>query len=207
MGYNLLDSIKDPDASCFKWINGSRIILFGRVYALLSYAGQGGLIWIALGLFFFIFGSRSWKNAALLMLLALFASFLVDEELLKNIFRRPRPFETFAVTNLLVLPPDSYSFPSAHTANAFASALVLARKIPPVAGPVLVLALLMSFSRVLWGCITPGYPGRRFVGAACALFVLKLEKRFFRGGRKLKQKSITCPKNKVETLKPACSGF
>ncbi|HPU36279.1 MAG TPA: phosphatase PAP2 family protein, partial [Bacillota bacterium] len=156
---------------------------------LLSYAGQGGLIWIALGLFFFIFGSRSWKNAALLMLLALFASFLVDEELLKNIFRRPRPFETFAVTNLLVLPPDSYSFPSAHTANAFASALVLARKIPPVAGPVLVLALLMSFSRVYVGVHYPlDILAGAFVGAACALFVLKLEKRFFRGGEEVEAK-------------------
>ncbi|HHU87586.1 MAG: phosphatase PAP2 family protein [Pelotomaculaceae bacterium] len=183
VGDYLIESIKYLDASCFKWINGSlHNSFFDGLMPLLSYAGQGGLIWIALGLSFFIFGRRSWKNAALLMLLALFASFLVDEELLKNIFRRPRPFETFAGINLLVLPPDSYSFPSAHTANAFAAGLVLARKIPSVAGPVLALALLIAFSRVYVGVHYPlDILAGALVGAACALFVLKLETRIFRG--------------------------
>ena len=197
VGDYLIESIKYLDASCFKWINGSlHNSFFDGLMPLLSYAGQGGLIWIALGLSFFIFGRRSWKNAALLMLLALFASFLVDEELLKNIFRRPRPFETFAGINLLVLPPDSYSFPSAHTANAFAAGLVLARKIPSVAGPVLALALLIAFSRVMWGALPLDILAGALVGAACALFVLKLETRIFRGRGELKGKFTRRPKTR-----------
>ena len=120
----LLESIEHLDAGCFKWINGSlHNSFFDGLMPLVSYAGQGGIIWIVLGVLFFAFSRRPMKNAVLLMLLALLASYLLDEELLKNIFRRPRPFETLTGINLLVLPPHSYSFPSGHTANAFAAGL------------------------------------------------------------------------------------
>lgn len=184
----LLESIEHLDAGCFKWINGSlHNSFFDGLMPLVSYAGQGGIIWIVLGVLFFAFSHRTMKNAALLMLLALLASYLLDEELLKNIFRRPRPFETLTGINLLVLPPHSYSFPSGHTANAFAAGLVLARKIPSIACPVLALAFVMAFSRVYVGVHYPlDILVGAFVGAACALIVLKMEKMLFQHREKKK---------------------
>ncbi|OPZ73673.1 MAG: Undecaprenyl-diphosphatase BcrC [Firmicutes bacterium ADurb.Bin456] len=180
MGH-LAETIKHLDESCFRWINlGLHNPFFDRLMPLFSYAGQAGLVWVALSLFFFFYRRGTWRNAAILMLAALLASYLVDEGLLKNIFHRPRPFETLTGVDLLIPPPNSYSFPSGHAASSFAAGLVLARKMPPAAVPALTLAFLIAFSRVYVGVHYPlDVLAGAIVGAACAFLLLKMEKRIF----------------------------
>ncbi|MCL6635501.1 MAG: phosphatase PAP2 family protein [Peptococcaceae bacterium] len=177
MPEKILFVLKSLDLTLFDRINHSlQNSLFDAVMPLISNAGAGGLLWIAVGLILLVLGRPELKRAALLMLAALFVSFLVGEEGLKHVFQRPRPFVTIPGVDLLVAPPHSFSFPSGHAANAFACGLVLARKIPVLAWPALVLAVLMAFSRVYVGVHYPfDVLGGALLGAACALLVMKLE--------------------------------
>ncbi|OPY58103.1 MAG: Undecaprenyl-diphosphatase BcrC [Pelotomaculum sp. PtaU1.Bin035] len=153
---------------------------------LITNTGEGGLIWIIIGLALFISRRPGVKKTALLMLVALLASFLAGE-CIKHIFQRPRPFETLPDVELLVRPPYSFSFPSEHAANAFAAGLVLARKLPGLAWFFIPLACVMAFSRVYVGV---HYPADILVGSllgtACAALILRYEYYVFPVGDKLK---------------------
>jgi undecaprenyl-diphosphatase len=76
--------------------------------------------------------------------------------LLKGRVRRPRPCELakprhFDVAPLLCIPSDRYSFPSGHSLNAFALAIVLALAFPLLAVPVFLVAASVAASRVVLG--------------------------------------------------------
>ncbi len=182
---NTFSMISSLDAGLFNWFNHVlQNAFFDAVMPLISKSGDVGLLWIVTGLLLYMFGCirgcPDVKKTAFLMLAALLASFLLGEEGLKHVFERPRPFETLPGVELLVVPPNSYSFPSGHTANAFAVSLVLARKNPVLAGPVLFLAVLMAFSRVYVGVHYPlDVLSGALVGAVCALLVMKYEAAIF----------------------------
>lgn len=187
---NFISFLNKIDVNWFNQINQSpHNSYFDLFMPLISKAGDGGMIWIACGLVLFVFGKKESKKASFLVLTALFASYLTGEEVLKHIFHRPRPFLTIPWVNLLVQPPGSLSFPSAHAANAFASGLVLARKIPALTWPVFILAVLMAFSRVYVGVHYPfDVLAGSLVGIICALLVLKYETVLFSA-----MKRITTP--------------
>jgi undecaprenyl-diphosphatase len=85
--------------------------------------------------------------------------------------RRGRPPGLFAG----IAPPDPYSFPSGHTANAFAACSVLAATLPPAAPLLGALALGIAASRLLL-CVH--YPSDVLaggaLGAGAATFSLEL---------------------------------
>ncbi len=113
--------LKAFDINWFMQINHNlQNPFFDWIMPAISKAGQGGLLWIILGLVLIIFGRPDIKKAAFLMLTALFAGYVAGDEVLKQIFQRPRPFEAIAGVNLLVAPPGSFSFPSGHATAAFA---------------------------------------------------------------------------------------
>lgn len=147
-----------------------------KLMPLVSVSGTGGLAWLFFGLILLIRGRGETKKASVIMLFALFLSFLVGEEGLKLLFHRARPFETIQGVNLLVAPPQTYSFPSSHSANAFAAALVLARKIPALSLPAGAFAILMAFSRVYVGVHYPlDILAGSVLGVLCAVLALKYE--------------------------------
>lgn len=174
---DLLTFIQAVDANWFHQINsGLSNSIFDAVMPALSLAGNDGIIWIVVGVLLVVFGGRDLKRAAVLMLISLFISFILGEELLKHIFQRPRPFLSLPDVILLVNPPGSYSFPSGHAANAFGAGLVLVRKVPRLSWPVGILALAIAFSRVYVGVHYPfDVIGGAVIGIACAVLVLKME--------------------------------
>lgn len=188
MAQHILSFLKSLDSGWFFSINhGLHNIFFNGVMPLISNSGSGGLIWISFGLALLLLGSRETKKASVIMLFALFISFLLGEEVLKFLFHRARPFETLPGVYLLVPPPHSYSFPSAHAANAFASAMVLARKIPVLSLPVNIFAVVMAFSRVYVGVHYPlDVLAGAALGAVCAAFVLKYEDVIFGAAGRVK---------------------
>ncbi|HOV79891.1 MAG TPA: phosphatase PAP2 family protein [Bacillota bacterium] len=179
---NFVAFVKRVDTGWFYSINhGLHNTVFNKVMPAVSNAGTDGLVWIALGLVLLILGRKETKRASVLMMLALLVSYLLGEEGLKTLFHRPRPFETLPGVHLLVFPPDTYSFPSGHAANAFACALVLARKIRNISLPVCIFAVIMAFSRVYVGVHYPlDVLAGALLGVACASFIIACEKRFFR---------------------------
>ena len=118
----------------------------------LSYAGNGGAIWLFLIVALFATGKPNLRKAALLALLALSVSYLANEGL-KLLFHRPRPYEALAVVDLLVKPLEvsRSSFPSGHAVAAFAVAIVMSWKIPRLMVFLIALAVLMAFSRIYVG--------------------------------------------------------
>ena len=72
-------------------------------------------------------------------------------KLLKPIFQRQRPSVVVADSRPMFGARGSYSFPSVHAVNAFAAALVLDAVFPGARAALLILATLVSYSRVYVG--------------------------------------------------------
>ncbi len=74
---------------------------------------------------------------------------------LKRIFSRDRPYIKHEDITNLMIPPDKFSFPSGHTAGAFAVAFVLWFFYPVLFIPGLILAILIGISRMYLGLHYP----------------------------------------------------
>ena len=94
-----------------------------------------------------------WHEASRVALATLVASHVVVQ-LIKRTVGRPRP--TRSGTYAAVREPDGFSFPSGHAAAAMSVALGYGTAFPPWFVPLLVLALLVGFSRVRLGVHFPG---------------------------------------------------
>jgi undecaprenyl-diphosphatase len=72
-------------------------------------------------------------------------------ELVKNATARPRPPLADPAIDALGTIPDSTSFPSGHSATAFAAAVAVGLLCPRLRAPLLALALLVAVSRAYLG--------------------------------------------------------
>lgn len=115
------------------------MIFFSRI-------GDAGMVWIILAVVFML--SRRTRRVGSAMLVALAVEVLLCNVLIKPLVARIRPCD---INTLIILPvkrPQDFSFPSGHTAAAFASvsAMYFSRcKWWPAAA---VLAALIAFSRL-----------------------------------------------------------
>ena len=68
--------------------------------------------------------------------------------ILKPLFARPRPCDVNTAITILVKRPHGHSFPSGHTASAFAAAFALCLQNRKLGVPALVLAAFIAFTRL-----------------------------------------------------------
>jgi len=101
----------------------------------------------------------------------------VVEYPVKAAFRRRRPFIDIVRALVVGKRPGSWSFPSGHTASAFACAWVLSQHWPRQAPRFFALASTVGFSRVYVGA---HYPGDVTSGALAGLVLSALFRRAFR---------------------------
>src|SRR6185369_14101494 len=88
--------------------------------------------------------------------LPLFTTSLIVEHFVKEYFKRRRPFITIIQAIVIGKKPGSWSFPSGHSAAAFAGAWLLNQKFPRRRGLRYIVASLVAFSRIYLGDHYPG---------------------------------------------------
>ena len=116
-------------------------------------SGTGWLLFLALATL--VDRQRGWR-ATRAVAPALWLATATVEHPIKKWFRRRRPFISLIEAIIVGRKPGSYSFPSGHSAAAFAGALLLAREYPAGARGFFGLASLVAFSRIYLGVHYPG---------------------------------------------------
>jgi len=124
------------------------------IFIMFTTLGNSGMIWILISLGLLIF--KKTRKVGIVSLCALFGSVIINNEILKHLVGRVRPFDVIWELNVLIPKPNDFSFPSGHTASSFAVASTLSRKLPPKYGiPAIILASIISFSRLYVGVHYP----------------------------------------------------
>lgn len=156
-------------------IQNLRTDFWDSFWVFITKLGDKGLIWILLAAVLLLIPRT--RKSGLILAAALCVDVLLCNVIMKNVFARVRPFDVNEAVSLLVAKPKDFSFPSGHTAASFAaaSALFFAKE-KKLWKPALVLAVLISFSRlylyvhyptdVLGGMVIgviSGYTGRRLI--------------------------------------------
>ena len=147
------------------------------MFPYITYLGQAGAIWLIVS--FALLFKKEYRLCGIMILFALLITFISGELIIKNVVMRPRPYMDYPnYTALLVPKLNSFSFPSGHSASSFTAATVLfyfSRKIGIAA---LLLAFLISFSRIF---LFMHYPSDVLVGIilgiSFALITILLQKR------------------------------
>jgi undecaprenyl-diphosphatase len=125
-----------------------------------------GALWVVL----LIWGGRRGRMAAAMLIVAVALADQLTCSLLKPLVGRLRPCNALAVADvrLLVARSAALSFPSAHAANAFAMACVVAWRWPKLTAAALAVAVAVGYSRVYVGLHYPlDVIGGAVVGSAC----------------------------------------
>lgn len=120
----------------------------------ISGLGNAGIFWIFMCIVFLCF--KRTRKAGIAGLLSLLLCFVITNIGLKNIIARMRPYHRFEDILPLIGHPGDFSFPSGHSASAFAAAGAFAGNLKRRAGMFfLFLALLIALSRLYLGVHYP----------------------------------------------------
>lgn len=169
------------DFSILYWIRDHIVCeALTPIMKAITTAGNGGMIWIALCVILICFKKTRRIGIAAAISLALVG--LLNNDIIKPIVERPRPFQQQEL-ELLIAAPGGFSFPSGHTSSSFAVATAVFLKDKKIGIPALILAALMGFSRLYFFV---HFPSDVFVGMLEGIFVAiavtfvidKLRKRF-----------------------------
>ena len=147
------------DFSILYWIQDHIVCAaLTPVMKLFTTLGNGGILWIIIGILLLFFKKTRSIGIAALLSLALVA--IRNNEIIKAIVQRPRPF-TYVDIELLITAPGGYSFPSGHTSSSFAAATAVFLKNKKLGAVLLVCAALIGFSRMYFFV---HFPSDVFVG-------------------------------------------
>lgn len=113
---------------------------------LVTKLGNFGAIWIVLALCLLV--SRKYRKTGIALCCALVLTVIICNGILKPFVARIRPCDVNKTVKMLIPRPTDFSFPSGHTAMAFASVSTLFFCRRKLWIPSLVLAALIAFSRL-----------------------------------------------------------
>ena len=119
-----------------RWFDSVHGTMLDPVMVGITYSATSGLVWFVLG--FLMTCSARWRRCGVSVIVSVIAAYIVVDAILKPLVCRERPFDV-SDFSLLIPEPDSWSFPSGHTASAFAGAA----------------AVLIHSRR--WGCAAMAY--------------------------------------------------
>lgn len=143
------------DLPILEWIAANLRSAFGdAVMPIITLLGDAGIFWIACAVAL-LFVPR-YRKTGLAMGAALLIGLVVCNMTMKPLIARERPYDYikdmaeygYKTIELLVETPHDYSFPSGHTLASFEAATVLMLNDKRLGIPAMVLAVLISFSRL-----------------------------------------------------------
>ena len=144
--------------------------------ARFSWIMTGGHAWILVVLADALCNRHRATKTALTVLPALYLATYTVEIPIKKYFRRRRPFISIVRAIVVGRKPGSHSFPSGHSAAAFAGATLLQAHYPRGRRLFFAIALLVAFSRVYLGA---HYPGDVISGGLAGTALAKLYRSLF----------------------------
>ena len=139
------------DLPILAWIAAHLRTAFGdAVMPVITLLGDAGIFWIALAVVFLFI--PKYRKMGLGMGVALIMGLLICNVTLKPLCARIRPYDLLAkkdiIVNLLIEAQHDFSFPSGHTIASFEAAVVLLKNSKKMGIPAMILAVLISFSRL-----------------------------------------------------------
>jgi membrane-associated phospholipid phosphatase len=145
------------DRAVFRAIAAAPTPALDRGFTRLSRAANHSVLWMAVAAGLACGGPRG-RRAAVDGLAAVAATSTVVNLVAKRLGGRRRPDRDDNDVPLArqVEMPESTSFPSGHSASAFAFATAVATGLPGAGGPIQALASLVAYSRVHTGVHYPG---------------------------------------------------
>ena len=120
--------------------------LLDKLMVMITTLGEEGIIWIVLALVMLC--TKKYRVCGIGVAISLVLMLLTGNIFLKHLIMRDRPCWIDTTVELLVASPSSYSFPSGHTFASFVSAVTIFLHHKKEGIVALVLAVLISFSRM-----------------------------------------------------------
>ena len=140
------------DLPILEWIQANMQSGFMDVFMkIMTMFGEDGIFWIAWSVLLILFPRT--RKIGLGMGFALIMGLLICNVTLKPLVARPRPYdfqlsEFKKVIPLLIEAQHDFSFPSGHTIASFEAAVVLLKNSKKMGIPAMIIAILVSFSRL-----------------------------------------------------------
>ena len=116
------------------------------VLAVTKFTGSYGQLWLVIGALLLIW--KKTRKCGIAMILSYGLVFLVGQYGLKDLVARARPCQIDQTVELLISRPSSYSFPSTHSAWAFAAATAVFLNNKKFGVIVFIAAVIIGFSRL-----------------------------------------------------------
>lgn len=177
-------------------LQGMRSELLDSIMLAITTLGDAGALWIATGLLLIAVPAVGKEKAehvkmrrvmGVCVLLSLLLNFICGNLILKNIFRRPRPYMVDTSVVPLIFPSE-YSFPSGHTSSSFAAACAIFLNNKKAGIAAFIMAAMIGFTRLY---LFVHYPtdilGGIILGIVCAIIVKLGVDRFIDKNREKQQ--------------------
>lgn len=166
----MLEYIAAIDRCIIDFFYGIQNETISRILAPFSFAGSDGLIWMIL--ISIMLMSKKYRKIGCIAACAFFLS-RITVDILKPLFKRPRPFQELAYLEIYIPKPTSFSFPSGHALTAFAIVGVLINKINDNFCKIILilLASLISISRLYF---LVHHPSDTLVGIILGLIIAQI---------------------------------
>jgi diacylglycerol kinase family enzyme/membrane-associated phospholipid phosphatase len=156
--------IRRADLAAFRAVARTDLPVVGPLLPRLSTAANHSRLWIVVAALLGLAGGRFGRRAGLRGFVAIGVTSAVTNLPAKLLTGRTRPdLDVVPEIRRLARVPTSTSFPSGHSASAFAFATAAGLELPALRAPLLGLAGAVAFSRVYTGV---HYPGDALVGSA-----------------------------------------
>jgi len=168
-----LASLHRADASLYASIAASSTPSLDGPLALISDSANLSKPWVASAALLSLFGGQRGRRAALYGIASITVSSAIVNVLMKPLSRRRRPDRVAigVIEERHVSMPSSTSFPSGHSASAFAFAAGVGHVMPAAGALLAIPAAAVAYSRIHTGV---HYPGDVLAGSLTGLMLAKL---------------------------------